>query len=307
MPEDLAPFFDLSLELLCIAGVDGRFRRINPAFESVLGYPREELLSRPFFDFMIPEDRETAMAELENLIRGSSTIRFENRVACKDGSVKCLAWTASPATADGLIYAAARDITEAKAGEEALRRSEARTRSIVDNLLGGLITIDPCGRIESVNPSAERMFGYRSAALIGRGIGLLFDGLFEEESLPRAAIGRITKCRGRRFNGDAFVCELSLFEFEAGNHQRHYAANVLDIAYREEVERMKRDFVTTVSHELRTPVTSIRGSLGLLASGVMGELNDEAARAVSVAERNSVRLANVINDILEFENPRERS
>jgi len=189
MSEDLAPFFELSLELLCIAGIDGRFRRINPAFETLLGYSRDELVSRPFFDFMVPEDREPAMAELVKLTGGSSTIRFENRVACKDGSVKCLSWSATPATPEGLIYAAARDITEAKAAEEALRRSE----------------------------------------------------------------------------------------------------------------QLMRDFVTAVSHELRTPMTSMRGSLGLLASGFMGELNDEAAQAVSVAERNSVRLVSVIDGILEFE------
>jgi two-component system, sensor histidine kinase len=68
-----------------------------------------------------------------------------------------------------------------------------------------------------------------------------------------------------------------------------------------EVERMKRDFVSTVSHELRTPLTSIHGSLGLLASGVMGRLDDDAQEMVAVAERNSVRLIALINDILDFE------
>jgi len=69
----------------------------------------------------------------------------------------------------------------------------------------------------------------------------------------------------------------------------------------DEVEQMKRDFVASVSHELRTPLTSIRGSLGLLASGVVGELNEEATRVVGVAERNSIRLMGLINDILDFE------
>ena len=306
MSEDLAPFFDLSLELLCIAGIDGRFRRINPAFESLLGYTNEELLARPFFDFMVPDDRDSAIAELASLRRGRSTIRFENRVFCKDGSIRCLAWTASPATPEGLIYAAARDITDAKAGEEALRQSEGRTRSIIDNLLGGLITIDLDGRIESLNPAGERMFGYPADALIGRDVSLLFDGLFERGLPQRAAMGRVTEYRATRFNGEAFVCLISLFEFDAGNHARHFAANVLDMSERDAVEQMKRDFVATVSHELRTPVTSIRGSLGLLAAGAMGELNDEAAKAVDVAERNSVRLASVINEILEFDKPLHR-
>lgn len=69
----------------------------------------------------------------------------------------------------------------------------------------------------------------------------------------------------------------------------------------DEVAQMKKDFVASVSHELRTPLTSIRGSLGLLASGVVGELNEEATRVVGVAERNSIRLMTLINDILDFE------
>lgn len=70
---------------------------------------------------------------------------------------------------------------------------------------------------------------------------------------------------------------------------------------RDTLERLKNNFMSTVSHELRTPITSIRGSLGLLASGVLGELPDEAQQLVTVAERNSVRLITIVNDILDFE------
>ncbi len=298
---ELDRFFDLSLDLLCVAGMDGFFKRVNPAFEAALGYDRRELLARPFFDFVHPDDREITIGEFVAVRRGGQTIRFTNRYICKDGSTRWLSWTASPATADGLIYAAARDVTSEKETEEALRRSEARTRSIIENLLGGLVTTDHAGRIESVNPAAERMFGYTAAALIGRSIGVLFDETFDREHHRRDALGRVTEWSAIRSNGESFVCELSVFEFDAGDQERHFAAHMLDISEREEVERLKRDFVATVSHELRTPLTSIHGSLGLLASGVMGELNDEAARVVSVAERNSVRLVSLINDILEFE------
>lgn len=74
-----------------------------------------------------------------------------------------------------------------------------------------------------------------------------------------------------------------------------------NVSMRHEVERMKSDFVSTVSHELRTPLTSIRGSLSLLAAGVLGDLNGEARQMVTVAERNTVRLIALINDILDFE------
>lgn len=303
---ELDRFFDLSLDLLCIAGTDGYFKRLNPAFEALLGYRRDELLQRPFFDFVHGDDREATIAELANARRGVKTVRFANRYLCKDGSVKWLDWTASPATADGLIYATAHDITDAREAEEALRRSEARTRSIIDNLLGGLVTTDHAGRIESVNPAAERMFGCPAEALVGRSIGILFGEAFDSDRPRCDALGRVSVGHALRSNGQSFVCELSVFEFDAGNGERHFAAHMLDISEREEVERLKRDFVATVSHELRTPLTSIHGSLGLLASGVMGELNDEVAHVVRVAERNSVRLVSLVNSILELDKLDER-
>jgi PAS domain S-box-containing protein len=186
---ELDRFFDLSIDLLCIAGMDGTYKRLNPAFETVLGYSTAELAARPFIEFVHPDDREATLAELDALREGRKTVRFENRYVCRNGAIKHFAWTASPVPEEDVVYAAARDITDAKMAEEA----------------------------------------------------------------------------------------------------------------RLEVERMKGDFVSTVSHELRTPLTSIRGSLGILASGVVGELTPQAQQLVSVAERNSVRLIRLINDILDFE------
>lgn len=303
---ELDQFFDLSLDLLCIAGVDGFFKRLNPAFESVLGYSLDELQSRPFLDLVHPDDREPTVAELAALQQGLKTAYFENRYICRDGSSKWIAWTAAPLPEEGLIYAAGRDITSLKVSAEELRRSEARTRSIIDHALGGLITSDDRGIIQSVNPAAQKMFGYTAAQLIGRSVSLLIDQTYASDEaclldIRRRALGKVTEWKARRRSGEGFTCEISLFEFSTGDNHRHFAAHLLDVSQRHEVERMKQDFVSTVSHELRTPLTSIRGSLGLLASGVMGQLSDEARQMVSVAERNSVRLISLINDILDFE------
>jgi PAS domain S-box-containing protein len=302
---ELDRFFDLSLDLLCIATPDGRFRRVNPSFEALFGYTTSEILERPFLDLVHPEDLEMTVGELANLRRGVKTTRFENRYICKDGSTKWIAWTASPVE-EGLIYAAGRDITGAKEAEAALRRSEARTRAIFENSLGGIITTNDRGFIESMNPAAARMFGYDAEALIGRNVRVLLDAEYASqraciEHLRDTALGRVTTWRARRSNGEAFTCELSLFEFHTDDRQRQFAAHLLDISERQEIERMKKDFVSTVSHELRTPLTSIRGSLGLLLAGVLGELSPEAKHMVGVAERNSVRLITLINDILDFE------
>jgi PAS domain S-box-containing protein len=107
-------FFDLSLDMLCIAGTDCYFKRVNPAWERTLGWPNEALLSRPFVDFVHPEDVELTLREVDKLSRGIPTVSFENRYRCADGTYKHLLWTSFPEAETGLLYAVARDITELK-------------------------------------------------------------------------------------------------------------------------------------------------------------------------------------------------
>jgi PAS domain S-box-containing protein len=114
-------FFTLSLDMLCIADVDGYFRRVSPAFE-VLGYTDNELCARPFIEFVHPDDIDATLAEVSKLRQGVRTIRFENRYRCKDGSYRWLAWTAAP-DETGTLYAIARDVTDTRLVEDELRRA----------------------------------------------------------------------------------------------------------------------------------------------------------------------------------------
>ncbi len=114
----LQNFFDLCLDFMCIANVQGYFIKLSSTFSTVLGYPEEELLDRPFMDFIHPEDISTTQKEIEKLSKGELTIQFENRYRKSDGSYICLSWNANPDPVTGLLYASARDITESKiAGE----------------------------------------------------------------------------------------------------------------------------------------------------------------------------------------------
>ncbi len=118
--EELDHFFTLSLDMLCVAGFDGYFKRVNPAWKRILGYDEAELLSRPYIELIHPEDRAATVKEARKVNQGEELIYFENRYIHKDGTLRWLLWTASPFPERQIIYAAARDITERKEAEETL-------------------------------------------------------------------------------------------------------------------------------------------------------------------------------------------
>ena len=132
--EELDRFFSLSLDMLAIAGFDGRFQRVNPAWEKVLGFTQREMLACPYLDFIHPEDREATIAEAGKLASGRDTISFENRYRTKDGGYRWLLWTAWPRVELGLIYCAAKDITGRKLAEEAQEENAARLAQLVKEL-----------------------------------------------------------------------------------------------------------------------------------------------------------------------------
>ncbi|KUE84691.1 hypothetical protein ASL20_32520 [Cupriavidus necator] len=121
-------FFELSLDLLCIAGMDGYFKRVNPAFQQVLGWTTQELLDRPFTEFIHPDDLAATRREIERHLAGNPTEHFENRYLCKNGTVRWLAWKAVRAP-DGLIYATARDITASRRVRQQLERAKSDAES----------------------------------------------------------------------------------------------------------------------------------------------------------------------------------
>lgn len=91
--DELERFFELSIDMLCVASYEGYFTRVNPSFERILGHPTEELLREPFLQFVHPDDRAATLAELAALNEGDRTVSFENRYRCADGGYRWLQWT----------------------------------------------------------------------------------------------------------------------------------------------------------------------------------------------------------------------
>jgi PAS domain S-box-containing protein len=119
--KELLRLFDLSLDAFCIAGFDGSLKLVNPALARILGYPREELLARPFLDHVHPDDRESIVAVLAELAAGNDIVGFECRQVCADGSVRWLEWRTRTRPEEGVVYGVGRDVTDRRMTDDALR------------------------------------------------------------------------------------------------------------------------------------------------------------------------------------------
>jgi PAS domain S-box-containing protein len=115
-------FFDTSIDMLCVLDFNGYFKRLNPAWERTLGYTRKELMSRPFIEFVHPDDRERTLKQNARVRAGGQALAFENRYVCKDGSYRWFLWNATQDSARPVIYSVARDITASKHAAEERER-----------------------------------------------------------------------------------------------------------------------------------------------------------------------------------------
>jgi PAS domain S-box-containing protein len=120
-------FFELSLDMLSTASVDGYFKRINPAFK-VLGWSEQELLSTPFLNLVHPDDVQATLDEVKKLGHGIKTLHFENRYRCKDGSYRWISWVSSP-DANGVLYGTGRDVTAQKEAQQEHERLNEQLRA----------------------------------------------------------------------------------------------------------------------------------------------------------------------------------
>jgi PAS domain S-box-containing protein len=131
--EEIKRIFDLSIDMICIADIKTNFfMKINPSFGKTLGYSDEELLAKPFIDFIHPDDKDPTLDVIEKkLSHGIPVINFENRYRCKDGSYKWLMWTSKPIPEQGITYSIARDVTDEKHAEEESKKHRNQLEEMV--------------------------------------------------------------------------------------------------------------------------------------------------------------------------------
>jgi PAS domain S-box-containing protein len=188
---------------------------------------------------------------------------------------------------------------------DARERDEA-FRSLARSVSEGMgITIVVDGCVVAANHAFGTLFGYESGEVIGVELTEFIasdtrEGASIRPARPAASVDRPREARARRKDGSTFDVEVTT---ERISYQGYAAEGVIvrDISERKEIDRLKTEFVSVVSHELRTPLTSIRGSLGLMEGGAVGELPPKARELIGIARQNADRLIRLINDILDLE------
>lgn len=196
---------------------------------------------------------------------------------------------------------------------ERQRQSRTFLRAVMASAAEGFIVLDPKGRTEFVNPSAASMLGYEPDQLLDRPLHAAIHHTKPDGS-PYPAVecpvrgsllqGETHEVRDEVFwrkDGASFPVEYRSTPIHWGSGPSGVVVTFVDITERREIERMKDEFVSVVGHELRTPLTSIRGSLGLMAGGVYGELSEDGRRMLEIAVTNTDRLVRLINEILDIE------
>lgn len=299
---ELRAVFAAMTDVILVLDKDGRYRKIAPTNPSLLYRPPAELIGKTLHEVMPAAEADAFLGHIHRALATRGPVSTEYCLSI-DGQDTWFAGTVTPMLDDAVVYVA-RDITERKRAEE----TRTRLAAIVESSADAIVSKALDGTILSWNAGAERLYGYAAAEALGRPFAILIPPDRPQEVvhiLQKMGPGeRVAHHETVRLRKDGTLVDVAVTDSPIRNASGQVigiSAIARDITERKQVDRMKNEFISTVSHELRTPLTSIRGSLGLIAGGVAGELPPRAKAMVEIAYTNSERLVRLINDILDIE------
>ncbi len=187
--EELDRFFLLSLDLMGIGSLQGQILRVNQQWEKTFGYTQAELEGHHYSEFIHPEDEENTSAEICKLRQGEAISGFIHRFRAKDGSYRWLEWQAVPSGQQ--VFAVARDITDAQANQETIKRQLAAIQIAIDGI--GILEQE---KFTFLNNSQVKMFGYESAEEL---LGQPWQTLYTPPEILRFELDIFPTLRQKRF------------------------------------------------------------------------------------------------------------
>ena len=309
---------DATREGIVVIRPDGAVTSVNRRFCEMWGLARDEIADihvEAVFPRLAEQfaQGDVALSDLRRFLHGADVPRSTLRL--RDGR-RFEYYGTVVRDSGGRDYGRAiffLDVTDRERAREAFERLSHRNELILNSAGEGILDLDAAGRVRFVNPSATRLTGFATADLLGQEPYDLLDPAAAADQpaspaehpiacvlragQPRFASGEMF----RRKDGTSFPVEYVAAPIVEGDAVVGAVVTFRDVSERYRIEKLKNEFISVVSHELRTPLTSIRGSLGLLASGLIGPLSAQAQHMLDIAVKNTDRLVALINDILDVE------
>jgi len=325
--EEINLFFNVTLDMLCIASFDGYFTKLSPSWSINLGLTNEELMSRPFIEFIHPEDLDKTIEETINLKDGRDVIDFENRYRCKDGSYRWLSWKSFAVVERQIIIAAAHDITQRKENEKALKKSEQRLKEAqhaahlgyweIDYGTNSFFWSDEVFRIFGVNPENFTASYESFLKAIHPDDREYVDQRYQESFQvkddyqvnhriirPDGEIRHVFEKCENYFDADEKIERslgiiLDITDRVKAEEKLLLAMQEGDVAREEAIRanQIKSEFLANMSHEIRTPLNAVIGFSELLTSLVFDQQQKNYLASIKTAGKS---LLTLINDILDL-------
>lgn len=321
-------------DMVVRSSTDGVFIYVSPSSESVVGYGSDELVSKPVYDFVHPDDLDAVRRMYREVLDATAVQTIAYRFSRKSGGYVWVESTLRSVSGDGEavaeIVSSTRDITERRTAEARLRHFEERTKALTESAVEAIVMIDDSGTVVGWNESATRIFGYERDEVMGGPLSPIMPERYREahrKALQRVLvtfesrlIGRTIELEGRRKSGEEFPVELSLSMWEADG-TRYFGGIIRDISVRKQVEeelvqktqqlrllaariqKVREEERTRLSREvhdvLGQALTGLRMDVAMLERGGMnGEVAQERLDIMKNAIDETVRIVRRISSDL---------